>query len=108
MKRVWANVSAIGAIGTSLAALACCLPPALLGATGFALLGLIPSVLQPWMLTISGGLLVAGVVSAIRGARCGVRPSKWNWILLLVATVFLILALLFPQWIAGFVADYLF
>jgi len=108
MKKAVTNASALGALTASLATIGCCLPPAIAGAAGFAALAALPTALQPWLLLISLGLLLVGVVTAYRGVRCGMKPSKWNWILLSLAGVVLIVTALFPQLIAGFVADYLF
>ena len=108
MKKAVTNLSALGAVAASVASIACCLPPALLGAAGFAALAAFPSALQPWLLAISLSLLLVGVAVAARGARCGLKPSKTNFVLLLLAALALILTALFPQVIAGLVADYAF
>lgn len=108
MKRAWTNSFSLGAIGASLAALSCCLPPAMLGAAGFAILASVPSVLQPWLLVVSIGFLIVAIFALVRGSRCGVKPSAWNWALLAVAALLVILAVLFPQAVAGFIADYFY
>lgn len=105
MKRAWTNFAALGAIGSALATLTCCLPPVLLGAAGFAALATISTRLRPWFLLISAALLLVGLVTAVRGARCGSKPNKWNWFLLSLAALLVILTCLFPQEIAGFAAD---
>lgn len=105
MRKAWTNFSAAGAIISSLATLSCCLPPAILAAGGFAALATLPSLLRPWLIFLSVGFLAVGAVTAIRGARCGSRVSKSNWILLALAALIVLLTTLFPQFVAGIVAD---
>jgi hypothetical protein len=108
VRKPWMNAASSGAIVSALATLSCCLPPAVIAAGGFAALAVVSSVLRPWLLGVSVLCLAAGVFAAVRGARCGTRPSKVNLALLILAGVLVILAALFPQVLAGFVADFFY
>jgi hypothetical protein len=55
---------------------------------------------------LSALFLVAGFVQQYRGARCGLKANPWNVALLWIAAGFVVVMLLFPQEIAGFLADH--
>jgi hypothetical protein len=90
---------------TSLATLACCLPLPFLGAAGIAGASVFLAGARPWLLGISIGLLVAGFFQVYRGMRCRTGQSKTAIALLGLATMVVVLLLLFPQAIASILAD---
>jgi len=90
---------------TSLVTLACCLPLPFLGAAGIAGASVFLSAARPWLLGISVILLVAGFFQVHRGMRCRTRQSKTAMALLGLATMVVVLLLLFPQAIASILAD---
>lgn len=94
-----------GAMLSSLATLACCLPAGFLAAAGAAGTSILFQRARPAMMTLSVVFLVLGFVQQRRSARCGLKPSSWNVALLWLATVIVLVVLLFPQEIAGFFAD---
>jgi len=95
----------LGAMLTSLITLGCCLPFPFLGAAGIAGVSVFLSGARPWLLGLSVILLAAGFFQVYRGVRCRVRQSKTAIALLSVATVVVILLLLFPQVVASVLAD---
>jgi 1,4-dihydroxy-2-naphthoate octaprenyltransferase len=102
----WKTTGAsLGAMVTSLATLACCLPLPFLGAAGMAGASVFLVGARPWLLGMSVVLLVAGFFQVYRGMRCRTRQSKTAIALLGLATMVIVLLLLFPQAIASILAD---
>lgn len=96
----------VGAALASLLTLLCCLPVGILAGIGLAGAAVFLVHARPWLLVVSAGLLAWGFYQLRRGWRCGVRPSALNLVLLGLATVIVILVVLFPQVIAGWLADW--
>ena len=98
---------AIGAIASSLATLVCCLPVGLLGAAGgSAIAAFLFQTGRPWLLLLSFAFLGVGFTQMYRARRCGRKASRPAVILLSVALAVVLLIALFPQVIAGFLADW--
>jgi hypothetical protein len=95
----------VGAIVTSLLTLGCCLPLPFLGAAGLAGASVFLAGARPWLLGLSVILLGAGFYQVYRGMRCRTRQSKTAIALLSLATLVVVLLLLFPQVIASVLAD---
>ncbi len=102
----WKTTAAsLGAMLTSLLTLGCCLPLPFLGAAGIAGASVFLAGARPWLLGFSVILLALGFLQVYRGVRCWARQSKTAIALLSLATVVVVLLLLFPQVIAGLLAD---
>ena len=99
----WKTTGAsVGAILSSLLTLSCCLPLPFLGVAGASVfLGRA----RPWLLALSIILLGLGFFQVYRGVRCRARQSKTAIALLALATIVMVLLLLFPQVIASVLAD---
>jgi len=97
--------ASVGAMLTSLLTLGCCLPLPFLGAAGLAGASVFLAGARPWLLGVSVLLLGAGFFQAYRGIRCRIRQSKTAMTLLGLATIVVVLLLLFPQVIASALAD---
>jgi hypothetical protein len=95
----------VGAILTSLLTLGCCLPLPFLGAAGLAGASVFLAGARPWLLGLSVILLGAGFYQVYRGMRCRARQSKTAIALLGLATLVVVLLLLFPQVVASVLAD---
>ena len=87
--------------------LGCCLPIGFLAAAGAAGAGIYFQRFRPWLMGLSIVFLAAGFVQQYRGARCGLKPSRFNMATLWIAAAFVLVMLLFPQEIAGVLADHL-
>jgi len=99
-------LSSIAALGTLTAAVSCCLPVGtLLAAAGAAGAARVLAPLRPWLIGISVAALITGFVQMYRRSRCSLRRNPFTMGLLWIAAVFVITMLLFPQAIAGFLAD---
>jgi hypothetical protein len=102
----WKTTGAsVGAILSSLVTLSCCLPLPFLGAAGLAGASVFLASARPWLLAVSIILLGLGFFQVYRGMRCRVRQSKTAIALLALATIVVVLLVLFPQVIAGVLAD---
>jgi hypothetical protein len=97
--------TSLGAMITSLVTLGCCLPLPFLGAAGVAGASVFLAGARPWLLGLSIVLLGAGFFQVYLGMRCRSRQSKTAIALLGLATLVVVLLLLFPQVIASVLAD---
>lgn len=95
------------AIVASLASLSCCLPLAFLAALGTAGAGAgaFLQTLSPWLLGLSVALLGVGFWQQRRAKQCAVKRSYVSAVLVWAAVVVVAGMILFPQEIAGFLAD---
>jgi hypothetical protein len=92
---------------TSLATLACCLPVGFAAAALTASLSMPVAAYQPWFLGASVLLLLVGAVQLGQAQRvCGTR-SYSSLIVFGISAVIVVLAVLFPDVIAGLLADWL-
>jgi hypothetical protein len=99
-------VSAIAAIGSLVAAVSCCLPVGtFLVAAGTASAGRILDPLRPWLFGVSIAALILGFVQAYGRSHCSLRRNPVSIALLWTSAALVLLMLLFPQVIAGFLAD---
>ncbi len=98
-------VASLGAMIASLLTLGCCLPLPFLGAAGIAGASVYLSAARPWLLGLSVILLGVGFFQVYRGMKCRVRQSRTALVLLGVAALVIVLVLLFPQVVAGLLAD---
>jgi FtsH-binding integral membrane protein len=92
---------------TSLATIACCLPMGFAAAAVTASFGMAVSVYQPWFLGASVVLLLVGGVQLRQKKRaCGAR-AKSSLIVFGISAVIVLLVVLFPDVVAGLLADWL-
>lgn len=102
----WKTTAAsLGAMVSSLLTLGCCLPLPFLGAAGIAGASVFLSAARPWLLGLSAILLGLGFFQVYRGTKCRARQSRIALIFLGIAAVLVVLLLLFPQVLAGLLAD---
>jgi MerC mercury resistance protein len=102
----WKTTTAsLGAMVTSLLTLACCLPLPFLGAAGLAGASVFLSAARPWLLALSVIFLGVGFYQVYRGMKCRAQQSRIALVLLGLAAVMVIFLLLFPQVLAGLLAD---
>ena len=102
----WKTTGAsVGAMLTALLTLGCCLPLPFLGAAGIAGASVFLTAARPWLLGFSIILVGLGFLQVYRGVRCRARQSKTAIALLSLAAIIVVLLFLFPQVIAGVLAD---
>jgi FtsH-binding integral membrane protein len=85
--------------------MACCLPFAFAAAIGAAGASALLVKFRPWFLGLSILLLGVGFWQQRRAKQCAVKGRLAGQILLWTAVVLVVGMILFPQQIAGFIAD---
>ena len=99
-------VSSIAALGSLVAAMSCCLPVGtFLVAAGAAGAARILNPLRPWLFGVSIAALILGFVQAYGRSHCSLRRNPVSIGLLWISAALVLVLLLFPQAIAGFLAD---
>ena len=99
---IWASLLAI--LG-SVATIGCCLPIGFAVALGTGAASGFFMALRPWLLGLSVVFIAVGFWQQHRAKRCAVR-GRWLSNVLLWAAVLVVTAMvLFPQQVAGFIAD---
>jgi hypothetical protein len=98
--------TSLGAILSSLATIGCCLPLGFAGALGAAGASAFVQRFRPWLLALSIALLGIGFWQQRRARLCSVNRSYLSAVLLWTAVVFVVAMIVFPQEIAGFIADH--
>jgi hypothetical protein len=97
----------LGAILSSLATMGCCLPLGFAGALGAAGASAFLQKFRPWLLALSIMLLGIGFWQQRRARLCSVKRNYLSAVLLWTAVVLVVGMIIFPQEIAGFLADHL-
>lgn len=97
--------ASLGAILSSLATMVCCLPLAFAAAIGAAGASAFLLKFRPWFLGLSILLLGVGFWQQRRARQCAVKGRIVGQVLLWSALVIVLGMILFPQQIAGFIAD---
>ena len=101
------RLTPLAAAMMALATLACCLPLGLAGALGVLALSLMLESWQTWFLAASAALLAAGAVQCFRGRKtCRRSASRFSLAVLGLSAAVVIGVLVFPQHLAGLLADY--
>lgn len=100
------RVTPIAAVTSALATLLCCLPIAFATAAATASVAAVVSELRPWILGASVVLVAIGFVQVYRRKSCERRNPATLAILWISAAV-VVIVILFPQAIAGMIADVL-
>jgi hypothetical protein len=105
MKQGTGLSASLVAILSSVATIGCCLPFAFAAALSSGAAGVFFTVLRPWLLGLSIVLLGVGFWQQRRAKQCDVRGRRLSSVLLWLAVVVVLGMVLFPQHIAGFIAD---
>ena len=95
----------LAAIVSSMATLSCCLPIGFAAALGAGAASAFVTTLRPWLIGLSIVLLALGFWQQHRAKQCAVRGRVLGNVLLWAAVVVVVGMILFPQEIAGVIAD---
>jgi hypothetical protein len=95
----------VGAILSSLASLSCCVPLGFPAALGAGAASAFLTTLRPWLLGLSVVLIGLGFWQQRRATQCALKGRVVGQVLLWVAVAVVLGMILFPQQIAGFLAD---
>jgi hypothetical protein len=105
MKPAKGIFASLGAIAGSLASLSCCLPLGFAAALGTGAASAFFTTVRPWLLGLSVLLIGLGFWQQRRAARCDVRARPYGLALLWLAVAVVAGMTLFPQQIAGLIAN---
>lgn len=105
MKQGTGVTASVAAILSSFATIGCCLPLGFAAALGAGVTSAFFTTLRPWLLALSVGLLGFGFWQQHRAKQCAVRGRWIGYVLLWAALVVVAGMILFPQQVAGFIAD---
>lgn len=97
--------ASLAAMASTIATIGCCLPLGLAAALGAAGASAFLQKFRPWLLGLSIVFLAVGFWQQHRAKQCAVKRSYLGAVLLWVAVVVVVGMILFPQEIAGFLAD---
>ncbi len=97
--------ASLAAILSSVATISCCLPLGFAAALGAGAASAFFTTLRPWLLVLSDALLGLGFWQQHRAKHCTVQGRLIGNVLLWAALVVVLGMILFPQEIAGVVAD---
>ncbi len=97
--------ASVAAVLSSVATMSCCLPLGFAAALGAGAASAFFATLRPWLLSLSVVLLGHGFWQQHRAKQCAVRGRLLGSVLLWAALVVVLGMILFPQQIAGFIAD---
>jgi hypothetical protein len=100
--------ASLAAILSSLATMACCVPLGFAAAIGAAGASAFLLRFRPWFLVLSVALIGLGFWQQRRAKQCAVKGRLIGKLLLWTAVAIVLAMLLFPQQIAGFLADHLY
>ena len=101
------KVAPVAAAVTGLASLACCFPLGFAAAAATASLSTIAAAYQPWFVAASIVLLLVGVVQLRQVQKSCARRPYSSLIVFGVCAAIVVLVVLFPQVLAGVLADWL-
>jgi hypothetical protein len=105
MKQGTGISASVGAMASSLATMVCCLPIAFAAAIGAGGASAFLLKFRPWFLGLSIVLLGFGFWQQRRAQQCAVKGRIVGQVLLWTALAVVLGMILFPQQIAGFIAD---
>src|SRR5215813_11595134 len=95
----------VAAIFSSIATISCCLPIGFAAALGAGAASAFFTILRPWLLVVSIGLIGLGFWQQYRAKQCSVRGRLVGNVLLWASVIVVVGMILFSQEIAGFIAD---
>jgi hypothetical protein len=101
------KIAPVAAVLGAMTAIACCLPVTFVAFAATASIAAVVSDLQPWLLGVSVLLLALGFVQVSRPARACSRRSVGSLAILWLSVAIVATVLLFPQLLAGMIADWL-
>jgi len=97
--------ASLAAILSSIASISCCLPLGFAAALGAGAASAFFTTMRPWLLGLSVSLIALGFWQQHRARQCSVRGRLIGTVLLWAAVAVVAGMILFPQQIAGFIAD---
>lgn len=101
------SVAPAAAVASMALSWICCLPLGLAGGAAAGALAVVLAPLRPWLMGLSIVLLAAGFEQLRRNRRACRSGGRGGATLLIAATLLVAASIVFPQEIAGLLADWL-
>jgi hypothetical protein len=101
------KLAPLAAVISAVSCMACCLPFGFAAAAGAAGLSVVLTPLRPWMLAISGALLIFGLWQLYRRNATCQRRSRLSVAIFWVCAVLVLAMITMPQVVASLLADHL-
>ena len=101
------KIAPAAAVISALSTLACCLPLGIAAAAGAAGLGVLVEPLRPWLIGLSIALLGVGFTRLYRSRGTCQRRSRASVAVFWFSAIVVLTTLVFPQALAGVLADLL-
>lgn len=101
------RIAPVAAAVTAVTTVMCCLPVGFAAAAATASLAAVVSSLQPWFLAASALLLIVGAAQLGRAQRTCPARGRGSQAIFGVSAAIVVLVILFPQVLAGLLADWL-
>ncbi len=101
------KIAPSAAVISALSTLACCLPLGIAAAAGAAGLGVLVEPLRPWLIGLSIALLGVGFTQLYRSRGTCHRRSRASVAVFWFSAIVVLATLVFPQALAGVLADLL-
>ena len=98
------KLAPVAAVASAISCMACCLPLGIAAAAGSAGLGLLLEPLRPYLMAVSGGLLLFGLWQLYRGGRSCRRPSPASLAIFWTCAAVVVAMLVAPQFLADLLA----
>ena len=105
MRRGTGVSASVAAIVSAVVTIGCCLPLGFAAAMGAGAASAFATTLRPWLLVLSVLLLGLGFWQRYRARRCAIRGRSVGSVLLWAAVAVVLAMIVFPQEIAGLIAD---
>jgi len=105
LNEIKSSAAGVSAIVSAFVALSCCLPLGFLAALGLTGTSFFLHSFQPWLLGLSVVFLAIGFFHHYKGTRCGAKRSGLVELLLWASAVLVVVMILFPEIIAGVIAN---
>ncbi|MCU1236869.1 MAG: hypothetical protein JWP63_4836 [Candidatus Solibacter sp.] len=99
------KLAPVAAVASAISCMACCLPLGIAAAAGSAGLGMVLEPFRPYLMAISGLLLVFGLWQLYRGGRTCRTRSRATLAIFWTSAVIVIVMFIAPQFLANLLAD---
>jgi hypothetical protein len=99
------KLAPVAAVISAVSCMACCLPLGFAAAAGAAGLGVVLAPLRPWMMAISGALLIFGAVQLYHRRGVCQRRSRLSMAVFWSCAVLVLMMILMPQVVASLLAN---
>ena len=99
------KLAPVAAVVSAISCVACCLPLGIAAAAGTAGLAVVLEPVRPYLMAVSGALLLFGVLQLYRRGPSCQRRSRASMVVFWTCAAVVALMMIVPQIVASFLAD---